>query len=311
MKFSGNSRLELLDRRRFMKENSGRILNINQISVYNNFAENLWALAVRNESIAKTCRDLGINRQPFNKYLSGNVLPNAATLGRITNFFNIDALELFKPPNSDPTKPAITANIVEKTNRFMALENTITELRNKTLDYQLKSGVYSYCLPYQKDSSQCMRGIIVVSVEGGVTYFIRVLRFDDVLSGQNYSRSVAVDGVVTQVSNKLMMLGRNREDGNAINLLSIDANDSIGKIYLLGLLLTFSRTGLPIALQAILYHVGSIETWRRHFKQSGIISLDDATIPNELRSMMRDQASTGNAILNCTDVHKRWRANSV
>jgi transcriptional regulator with XRE-family HTH domain len=299
--------LELLDGRRFVTENSGRILNINRISVYKNFAENLLALAVRNESIAKTCRDLDINRQQFNKYLSGNVLPNAVTLDRIINFFKIDALELFKPPNSDPTTPVIATDFVKKTNKSLTLETTVSEFKKKQLDYQLRPGIYSYYLPYQNDRSQCMRGFIAISVEDGVTYFTRVLRFDDVLSGQNYSRSVAVDGVVTQVGNKLMMLGRSREDGNSINLLSIDTNNSIGKIYLLGLLLTFSRTGLPIALQAMLYHVGSIETWRQHFRQSGIISMDDPTIPNELRSIMKELTASSSAILHGIDIHKRWR----
>lgn len=290
-----------------MIENSGRISNINRGSVYQNFAENLLALSVRNESIAKTCRDLNINRQQFNKYLSGNVLPNEATLERITQLFNIDALELFKPPNSDSTTPTKDVNFVEKTKRLYALENTFSQLKTKRLDYQLRPGIYFYYLPFDNDTSKCMRGLIAISVEEGVTYFTRILKFEDVLSGESYSRTVACDGVVTQASNKLMMIGRNRKDGHAISLLNIDTNNSVNETYLVGLLLTFSVTSLPIAFHTILHHVGSLETWRQHFKQSGILAVDNPTIPNELRSVMNDKSASGATTLHCIDIHKRWR----
>ena len=290
-----------------MAEKSGSILNINRASVYKNFAENLLALSVRNESIAKTCRDLNINRQQFNKYLSGNVLPNEATLERITNLFNINALELFKPLNSDPSTLTKDVNFVEKTKRLAALETTISELKTKRIEYPLRPGVYSYFLPYEIDISKCMRGIIAISVEEGVTFFTRVARFDEDLSGQIYSRTIACDGVVTQANNKLMMIGRYRNDGHTISLLNIDTNNSVHEIYLLGLLMTFSRANIPNALQTIIFHVGSIETWQQHFKISGILSLEDPTIPNEIRSMMKDQITSGNTILHCPDVHKQWR----
>jgi transcriptional regulator with XRE-family HTH domain len=276
-------------------------------SAYKNFAENLLALSVRNESIAKTCRDLDINRQQFNKYLSGNVLPSEATLERITKLFNIDALELFKPPSSAPASLAKEADSVKKTKRLAALENTLSELKQKPLEYQLRSGIYSYYLPYEKDISKCMRGIIAVSVEGGVTFFTRILRFDDVLSGQSYSRTIGCDGVVTQTGNKLMLVGRDRKESHAVSLLNIDTSNSVNDIYLVGLLMTFSPTNLPVALQVLLHHVGSIEAWQQHFRQSGILSVDDATIPNEVRSIMNDHTNSGGAILHSVDVHKRWR----
>jgi transcriptional regulator with XRE-family HTH domain len=290
-----------------MAEKSGRILNINSASVYKNFAENLLALSVRNVSIAKTCRDLNINRQQFNKYLSGNVLPNEATLERITKLFNINALELFKPLNSDPSTLTKDVNFVEKTKRLAALETTISELKTKRIEYPLRPGVYSYFLTYESDISKCMRGIIAISVEDGVTFFTRVARFDESLSGQIYSRSIACDGVVTQANNKLMMIGRYRNDGHTISLLNIDTNNSVDEIYLLGLLLTFSPANIPNAFQTIIFHVGAIETWQQHFKKSGILSLEDPTIPNVIRSMMKDQITSGNTTLHCVDVHRQWR----
>ncbi len=290
-----------------MTENTRSDVKVNRISVYKNFAENLLALSVRNESIAKTCRDIKINRQQFNKYLSGNVLPNASTLERITNFFNIDALELFKSPTSQPSALVDNSDVISKAKKFSALENTLTQLKTKRLDYYFKPGVYSYYVPYDGDTSKCLRGIIAISVEEGITYFTRVLRFHEVLGEKSYSRSIACDGVVTQAINKLMMVGRNRTKGHAVSLLNIDTNNSVDETYLVGVLMTFSVTSLPLAFHVILHHIGSIETWQQHFKQSGLLAIDDSTIPNELRSFMSAQFASGLTTLHCIDVHKRWR----
>jgi transcriptional regulator with XRE-family HTH domain len=55
------------------------------------FAENLRTACAKHKSISKVCRDLGINRQQFNKYLSGASFPSAYNLGRICRYLGIDA----------------------------------------------------------------------------------------------------------------------------------------------------------------------------------------------------------------------------
>lgn len=292
-----------------MKANSGIVVNSNRRSAYSNFSENLLKLSVKNESIAKTCRDLNINRQQFNKYLSGQVLPNAETLERITEHFNIDALELFKPPYSDPAELNTVTISTEKTNKLAVLKAAVLQFESKPAVSHLEPGVYSYYMPYESDTSKCMRGFIAISVNDGVTFFSRVMRYSEFLSGQNYSRKNVCDGVVTQTSNKLMMIGRYRNNDHTISLLNVDTNNKVDGLYWIGLLTAFSMTSLPTAVRTIFYHVGSIETWQQHFKHSGILKLDDLTIPNELRSMIKDQFIFGEATLYTYDVHKRWREN--
>lgn len=154
-----------------MKANSGIVVNSNRRSAYSNFSENLLKLSVKNESIAKTCRDLNINRQQFNKYLSGQVLPNAETLERITEHFNIDALELFKPPYSDPAELNTVTISTEKTNKLAVLKAAVLQFESKPAVSHLEPGVYSYYMPYESDTSKCMRGFIAISVNDGVTFF--------------------------------------------------------------------------------------------------------------------------------------------
>lgn len=55
-----------------------------------NFAKNLRSVCNRHKSVAHVCRSLEMNRQQFNKYLSGQVYPSRHNLERICYFFNID-----------------------------------------------------------------------------------------------------------------------------------------------------------------------------------------------------------------------------
>jgi transcriptional regulator with XRE-family HTH domain len=49
-------------------------------------------------SISEVCRRLGINRQQFNKYLSGQVRPSRYNLRRIAEFFSVEPEDLDLPP---------------------------------------------------------------------------------------------------------------------------------------------------------------------------------------------------------------------
>lgn len=64
------------------------------------FGANLRQLADTYTSVSKLCRDLGINRTQFNRYLSGESFPRPDVLHRICNFFGVDARILLEPINS-------------------------------------------------------------------------------------------------------------------------------------------------------------------------------------------------------------------
>ncbi|MGR3636356.1 MAG: helix-turn-helix domain-containing protein [Shimia sp.] len=61
------------------------------------FGQNLRTLAADYPSVSKLCRDLGINRTQFNRYLSGESFPRPDVLYRICEFFGTDARILLEP----------------------------------------------------------------------------------------------------------------------------------------------------------------------------------------------------------------------
>ncbi|KNG94057.1 helix-turn-helix domain-containing protein [Pseudaestuariivita atlantica] len=69
----------------------------NPSELRNMLGENLRILCQDAPSISALCRELGINRTQFNRYLSGESFPRPDVLHRICQFFDVDARILLEP----------------------------------------------------------------------------------------------------------------------------------------------------------------------------------------------------------------------
>ena len=58
------------------------------------FSKNLRYICAERVSVAQVCRDIGINPQQFNRYLSGAGMPSAHNLRRICLYFGVDEQDL-------------------------------------------------------------------------------------------------------------------------------------------------------------------------------------------------------------------------
>lgn len=61
------------------------------------FSQNLRFLCAGSRSIAAVCREIGMNRQQFNRYLNERGLPSAHNLRRIAQHFSLSEADLFTP----------------------------------------------------------------------------------------------------------------------------------------------------------------------------------------------------------------------
>jgi transcriptional regulator with XRE-family HTH domain len=65
-----------------------------------NFSSNLRSLCADYGSISQICREIGLNRQQFNRYLNGTSLPSAHNLRRIARHFGLSEELLFLPASN-------------------------------------------------------------------------------------------------------------------------------------------------------------------------------------------------------------------
>ncbi|WP_254439314.1 helix-turn-helix domain-containing protein [Ruegeria arenilitoris] len=76
------------------------------------FGANLRQLSRQYSSVSELCRQLGINRTQFNRYLSGESFPRPDVLDRMCRFFEVDARILLRPLEEielPPIHPAASA----------------------------------------------------------------------------------------------------------------------------------------------------------------------------------------------------------
>ncbi len=69
------------------------------------FGANLRQLAQQYPTVSGLCRQLGINRTQFNRYLGGESFPRPDVLDRICRFFDTDARILLKPLDDIVSSP--------------------------------------------------------------------------------------------------------------------------------------------------------------------------------------------------------------
>ena len=68
------------------------------MSVYQNMGFNLRKLCEGKPSISYVCKELGINRQQFAKYINGENFPRQKTLKKICDYFDVREIDLFADP---------------------------------------------------------------------------------------------------------------------------------------------------------------------------------------------------------------------
>lgn len=101
------------------------------------FGENLRQLCAKEKSVSVVCREIGVNRTQFSRYLNGEAFPRPDLLLRICDYFGVDANILITPLTSDRPE---SANVLAMSLAGLAsyLPSTGYELPER----QLPSGLY-------------------------------------------------------------------------------------------------------------------------------------------------------------------------
>lgn len=119
------------------------------------FGSNLRELSKRARSIAQLCRDIGINRTQFNRYLSGEAFPRPDVLLRLCRFFNVDARILLQ------SLEELEVEAIARAPDMTSLE----PLRRKMLDFDHKrtpDGYYRMVRPIATLPGMSVESLLVL-----------------------------------------------------------------------------------------------------------------------------------------------------
>lgn len=155
--------------------------------------KNLRFLSEGSESISDICRQIGVNRTQFNRYLNGTSFPRPDILFRICRHFKVDANIMLNPIDQSPSK-----QLPSSPNHDDLLATSIAD---RPFDhYLLPDGMYQYWRKSFRQPHKAYQGMALIKTEGGQKLWRGYDIHDQAIrSGSNrFSRSSYYDGRLYQ-----------------------------------------------------------------------------------------------------------------
>jgi transcriptional regulator with XRE-family HTH domain len=115
------------------------------------FAANLRLLCSRQGSISQVCRKVGINRQQFNKYLSGRHIPSAENIRVIANYFGVGPELMFS--EHEHFRTLVEGNFFAVLDHLRRAPQVVRFLDAMTVANKLSLGQYLGCYDRYQFSS--------------------------------------------------------------------------------------------------------------------------------------------------------------
>lgn len=131
--------------------------------IRNIFGANLRHLSSQYSSIAGLCRELGINRTQYNRYLSGESFPRPDVLHRICAFFGKDARILLEPVDTIPDANSELLN-------HPAIRDYMGQNSTQVPEDAVPSGIYRFSRRSFVDDTMAVLGLLLVFREDGYTF---------------------------------------------------------------------------------------------------------------------------------------------
>jgi len=256
-------------------------------------ANNLRYLCGLRKSTSEVCRSIGINRQQFNKYLSGSTIPSTFNLGRISAYFGLDDDALRRPsaefrrtlpqPEDVPPNPIAAPSLVHR-------EIYETAISLATLNPQMLRpyvGLY-FRYNYAFDSSgRIVRGLFRVSETGGLFVTRLVERVQHRSNGSTKLTTLKYDGVLAALSGCLFNVEFERLMKSCVGHAAFPCIMRPGQRFLTGIQSSFSSsTGRPAASRVVLERAGQGMDVREMLGQCGTFRRNEGAIDPDVLKLI-------------------------
>jgi transcriptional regulator with XRE-family HTH domain len=257
-----------------------------QVTVHKQFSENLRALCLKRGTIAEVCRDIEINRQQFNKYLSGASLPNPATMAKLAKYFAVDQIEFFQSPG------ALRGTVHDDSHvglhkLLLSIPGVLTHLdraASQSLNVPVQEGCYHIHYPWLFDPALLVRSVVVIFSSNGFTFFRRYTRLQTGTSEKlrHYPRGWH-EGMVFRHEGNVCFLGRNAVGFGEVSLQTFAFENFLTEDAITGLSLVVTPWGEYCSLRATLSYFGPIASFRKALRLAKIGPIAKSSVPPFVR----------------------------
>lgn len=260
-------------------------------------AANLRLMCNRYTSIADICRQIKINRQQFNKYLSGQSSPSLHNLHRIAEFFGVDEAELSLPHDQFTryvfARPN-TGHVPAPIQQFFG--------QNRELMAQSQQELHRYCGYYfmyhrSPDWPDALIKSLFVIFQAHEMTFGKTIehQFKNGKPGSN-RRIHKVESLIFHDTSRIYALERDSHEGGSNSFMLVYPSDHRVLTLLPGLLMSVSMAGdrKPFASRILFEYLGRSTALKPALKACGVYPESDRGISADIWSR------TSNAVPNAS-----------
>ena len=271
------------------------------LSDHQNLAANLKYLCAHYSSVAEVCRRLGINRQQFNKYLSGTSAPSLRNLRRITTFFGVDEYEISLAPGefARSVMPKRGANLSFGTLLPQLLAQLSLDGKRSLEALHPYCGAYAvyFCTPVW--SSHIVRSFTVIRQDAQNTFTKSIERLEMTPSTSRRAVVQKFKGVAFYFVDRIYILEYEAGSSDLVALTILYPSHRKQRHYLTGIILTIASAGnrQPFASRIVYEYLGNDVNYRKELARSHLYPVDSPEIPEEIRSRVGHIGDTSDEVL--------------
>jgi len=263
-------------------------------------AENLRFLSAHFTSVAEVCRNLGMNRQQFNKYLSGQSEPTLHNLKRITDFFGVDEYEITLPHKEFVRLVRPKRGQVRET---LLLEQLLTQIDMADAESQAALAAYEgtyaayFCSPVW--SNHIVRSLTTMSFAAPNCLTKSVQRLYLPGGGRSMKVTQKFNGVVRNIVDRLYVVEYEANSKDLASFTILYPSHRRQLQFLTGIMVTVASGGSrqPFSTRVAYQYLGKDIDLRKEIARCHLYPVDSPDVPEEVRSRITDRSDPGRNFL--------------
>lgn len=253
-------------------------------------------------SVSEICRRIGLNRQQFNKYLTGQTQPSLATLRRICDFFGVDEGEILQDHQAFSKLVRLRPPLLPRSADPQAdmLEKVIRRDRQDATLLERHAGYYHIYMSPDPTRNYLLKSVGHMFKLGRGWFTKELERY-----GENefaVPSPLKHSGMLFEAHNRIFITSREQGRGYGIWSTVLVASDYDEPSFLPGLLQGIEPEGghLAYATRVVWEYLGKTPNLREVVKGCGVLKGNQPGIPEFVRNALLNQEGDRQPTLTAT-----------
>lgn len=249
------------------------------------FVDNLRLACSSQRSVSQICREVGINRQQFNRYINGEARPSPHNLSRIAAFFGIGSHDFFLPEQQ------FRARLMQRTGQALEADNLLSGFPGDLPALRRHLGYYQTFHLSLSWPGQIVTSCARLHEENGLVRVKSIERIDDRANEiRQFSKYV---GSAAHWRNRIFIVEKSLGPQPMIAQTILTPLEAHQRIYLKGVTIGVSwrKENTPYTSRMIWRYLGPTTDLRALLSKCGAFPLGSRQLPAPVRSYLEDSVT--------------------